>query len=190
MLYQKQIMADKENASFTQQGLKPIYQINSEAKILIIGQAPGKKVQDTGILFNDKSGERLRKWLGVDSETFYDGHNFAIIPMDFYYPGKAKSGDKPPRKTIAEKWHPKLIAQLQQLQLIILIGNYAQHFYLNLNPSDKLTTTVKNYKTYLPKYFPIVHPSPRNNIWLKNNPWFETEIIPDLQKRVQKILNR
>lgn len=104
--------------------------------------------------------------------------------MDFYYPGKAKSGDKPPRGSIAKKWHPKLIASMPNLQLIVLIGSYAQKYYLHLARTEKITDVVKNYKSYLPKYFPIIHPSPRNNIWLNRNPWFEKEVVPRLQAKV------
>ncbi|MFL2090192.1 uracil-DNA glycosylase family protein [Leuconostoc mesenteroides] len=178
------IKADKDNLTYTEKGLNPVFYTPQSAKILIIGQAPGKKVQETEIMWNDASGDRLREWLDVDRKQFYDSGNFGFISMDFYYPGKAKSGDKPPRGSIAKKWHPKLIASMPNLQLIFLIGSYAQKYYLHLARTEKITDVVKNYKSYLPKYFPIIHPSPRNNIWLNRNPWFEKEVVPRLQAKV------
>lgn len=177
-----------ENKEYTAQGWNPIYSVNPEAEILIIGQAPGKRVQDTEVMWNDKSGDRLRDWMGISRDTFYHSHKIAVIPMDFYYPGRGKSGDLPPRKGVADNWHPRLLELMPNIKLTILIGNYSQKYYL---PEDKkLTTTaiVKNYQKYLPKYFPIVHPSPRNNIWLAKNPWFETDVVPELQKIVQQSL--
>ncbi|GAP00237.1 uracil-DNA glycosylase family protein [Fructobacillus ficulneus] len=183
-----EIKADPANAEYTQRGWNPIYAAPKTAKILIVGQAPGLKVQESGIMWNDASGDRLREWLGVSKETFYDSGLFAVIPMDFYYPGKAKSGDKPPRLGVAEKWHPRLLALMPNIQLTILVGAYAQHYYLHLAKSVTLTETVKNFERYWPKYLPIVHPSPRNNIWLKKNSWFEAEVVPNLQRRVREIL--
>ncbi|EJE99836.1 uracil-DNA glycosylase family protein [Liquorilactobacillus mali] len=182
------IVQDEQNKSYTTAGLYPIFSVPKSARILIIGQAPGKRVQDTGIMWNDASGDRLREWLGVDRSIFYDSGKIAVIPMDFYYPGKAKSGDKPPRRGIAEKWHPKLRAQMPNIQLTILIGAYAQRYYLNLAPKTTITSTVQNFAEYLPEFFPIVHPSPRNNIWLKKNPWFLIDVIPKLQKQIAEII--
>ena len=182
------IKADSQNQSYTQKGIDPLYFVSSEAKILIIGQAPGQKAQDSHIVWNDKSGDRLRAWLNISREDFYNNDKIAIMPMDFYFPGKGKSGDLPPRKGFAAKWHPKLLAAMPKLELIILVGAYANKYYLNLKSSDKLTDVVHNYQTYLPKYFPLVHPSPRNQIWLAKNPWFETEVIPKLQTLVQQLL--
>ncbi|CAK8054253.1 uracil-DNA glycosylase family protein [Eupransor demetentiae] len=187
LILQDEIEADPMNAEFTKEGLKPIYWVDPRAKILIVGQAPGRKVQETGIMWNDASGDRLREWLGVDHDTFYNSGLFAVLPMDCYYPGKAKSGDKPPRKEFAEKWHPKLMAKMPNIQLIILIGSYAQRYYLHLAPKVRTTDVIKDFRHYLPKYLPIVHPSPRNNIWLKRNPWFEKEVIPRLQAEVKDI---
>lgn len=184
----EEIMADPENAAFTQKGWQPIFSAPATAKIVIIGQAPSRKVQDSGIMWHDASGDRLREWLGVDETTFYDSGLFGVIPMDFYFPGKGKSGDKPPRTGIAEKWHPRLLAQMPDVELMILIGAYAQRYYLDLSPKDTITATVKNYAHYLPRYFPIVHPSPRNNIWLKKNPWFLQDVVPALQTTVHNIL--
>ncbi|MBS9338084.1 uracil-DNA glycosylase family protein [Fructobacillus sp. M2-14] len=183
-----EIKADPINADYTKKGLDPIFVAPKTAKIVIIGQAPGLKVQETGIMFNDASGDRLREWLGISKEEFYDSGDIGIIPMDFYYPGKAKSGDKPPRKGIAEKWHTKLLAQMPNRQLTILVGSYSQRYYLGLKSSVTMTETIKNWKEYWPQYFPIVHPSPRNNIWLSKNPWFEKDVLPELQKRVREIL--
>lgn len=184
-----EIKADPANAAYTKAGWDPIFSAPAAAKVLIIGQAPGLKVQETGIMWNDASGDRLRDWLGVSKQTFYESGQIAVIPMDFYYPGKAKSGDKPPRKGIAEKWHPRLLAAMPDIQLTILVGSYAQKYYLDLPKSVTLTATVKDFDRFWPKYLPIVHPSPRNNIWLKKNPWFEEEIVPDLRKRVAQLLS-
>ncbi|CAK1223488.1 Uracil-DNA glycosylase (Udg4) [Fructobacillus fructosus] len=183
-----EIKADPMNKSYTEKGWDPIFNAPKTAKIVIIGQAPGLKVQNSGIMWNDESGDRLREWLGVSKEEFYDSGDIGVIPMDFYYPGKAKSGDMPPRKGIAEKWHPALLKQMADRQLTILVGSYAQHYYLHLKSSAKITDTIRNYEEYWPKYFPIVHPSPRNNIWLARNPWYEKDVVPALQKRVRDIL--
>lgn len=184
-----EIEQDPANKQFTQLGLKPIYNAPTNARIVIIGQAPGLRVQNTGIMWNDASGDRLREWLGVDKDVFYNSGMIGVIPMDFYYPGKSKSGDLPPRKGIADKWHPRLLNQMADVKLIILVGSYSQKYYLNLRGSDKITDVIKNYQNYLPNYFPIVHPSPRNNIWLKKNRWFEKEVVPNLKKIVAKILS-
>ncbi|MBS9334629.1 uracil-DNA glycosylase family protein [Fructobacillus sp. M1-13] len=184
----EEIKADPMNQSLTKQGLDPIYAAPKTAKIIIIGQAPGRKVQETGIMFNDASGDRLREWMGISKDEFYRSGDIGVVPMDFYYPGKAKSGDKAPRKGIADKWHPRLLEQMPDRQLIILVGSYAQKKYLDLPSSAKITDTIRNFEDYLPEYFPIVHPSPRNNIWLSRNPWYERDVIPALQKRVKEIL--
>ncbi len=188
-IYQE-IMEDSQNVAYTNKGWEPIFSVNKAARILIVGQAPGKKVQETGIMWNDASGDRLREWMGIDRDIFYESGEIAVIPMDFYYPGKAKSGDMPPRKGVAEKWHTRLLAQMPNLQLTILIGAYAQKYYLHLTAKDKITDIVANYQAYLPQYFPIVHPSPRNNIWLKRNAWFEEDVVPNLKLNVSRILNQ
>ncbi|NJB82843.1 uracil-DNA glycosylase family protein [Wenyingzhuangia aestuarii] len=157
-------------------GVNPVLTAHPKSKIAIIGQAPGIIVHNTSIPWNDKSGERLRSWLNVDEATFYNKEIFAIIPMGFCYPGKGKTGDLPPRKECAPQWHPSLFDQLKELELIILIGSYAQNYYLETTKRT-LTDTVKNYHEYLPKFLVLPHPSPRNNIWLKKNPWFEKEIV-------------
>ncbi|MGT2666114.1 uracil-DNA glycosylase family protein [Streptococcus rifensis] len=182
------IMADPANQEFTKAGIEPLFAAPETAKILIIGQAPGLKTQEAGLYFKDRSGDRLRDWLGMDEATFYDSGLISVLAMDFYFPGTGKSGDLPPRPDFAPQWHPKLMALMPQIELVILIGTYAQHYYLKQKKSTTVTQTVRNYQTYLPKYFPLVHPSPRNQIWMAKNPWFEAEVLPDLKKRVATIL--
>ena len=183
------IMRDAQNQSFTERGIEPLFAAPTGARINIVGQAPGVKAEQTRLYWNDQSGDRLREWLGVDRETFYHSGLFAVIPMDFYYPGKGKSGDLPPRKGFAEKWHPQILADLPNIELTILIGQYAQKYYLPQNKRN-VTETVKNYREYLPHFLPLVHPSPRNQLWLAKNPWFTQEVIPELQQRVKRILSR
>ena len=183
------IMADPQNRTFTERGIEPLFAAPTSARINIVGQAPGVKAEQTRLYWNDKSGDRLREWLGVDRETFYRSDLFAVIPMDFYYPGKGKSGDLPPRKGFAEKWHPQILADLPNIELTILIGQYAQKYYLPENTLN-VTETVQNYAKFLPHFLPLVHPSPRNQIWLAKNPWFEQEVVPTLQQRVKTILAR
>ncbi|MGT2950036.1 uracil-DNA glycosylase [Streptococcus cuniculi] len=184
------IIADPANQAYTEQGIQPLFQAGSGAKIVIIGQAPGLKAQEKARLFADPSGDNLRAWLGVDTETFYDANQLAILPMDFYYPGKGKSGDLPPRKGFAQRWHSQLLANLPQLELTLLIGQYAQEYYLKDRRKRTLTETVQAYEEYLPQYLPLVHPSPRNNIWQAKNPWFRTNLVPKLQEKVSQILDK
>ena len=181
-------MVDEQNATYTQQGIKPLFTVPKTARINIVGQAPGIRAQESGLYWNDPSGDNLRKWLGVDREIFYDSGLFAVVPMDYYFPGTGKSGDLPPRKGFAEKWHKRTLAFAPNIELHILVGFYAQRYYLQQKSSVTLTETVKHYQTYLPQFFPLVHPSPRNNLWQARNPWFAKEVIPDLQKRVKEIL--
>ena len=176
----EEIVNDSMNQNYTAQGIEPLYAVSEEAQLLIVGQAPGQKAQDSHRLFNDASGERLREWLGVTATQFYDAKQIAIMPMDFYFPGKGKSGDLPPRKGFAEKYHPLLLSLMPQIRTTILIGSYAQHFYLHTNESS--TEIIRNFRDYLPRYFPLVHPSPRNNIWLARNPWFSQEVLPELKR--------
>ncbi|MGT2741750.1 uracil-DNA glycosylase family protein [Streptococcus plurextorum] len=182
------IIKDPSNQVFTNQGITPLFQVSSTARILIIGQAPGWKTQEKGRLFDDASGDNLRHWLGVDRQTFYESGLFAILPMDFYYPGKGKSGDLPPRKDFAQKWHPDILALMPKAELLILIGSYAQQYYLKQQSRTTVTDTVKHYKDFLPHYFPLVHPSPRNNIWQAKNPWFKEELLPELKERISAII--
>ena len=186
----QEIMADSDNRKFTDEGIEPLFSAPSTAKILIIGQAPGIKAQESKIFFNDKSGVKLREWMGIDDEIFYKSGLIGVVPMDFYYPGKGKSGDLPPRKNFAKKWHSKVLELMPNLELIILVGKYAQDYYLGNEKQQNLTETVFNYKQYLPRYFPIVHPSPLNFRWHSKNPWFIKEVVPELQKRVKEILQK
>lgn len=184
----KEIEADKDNQQFKELNYKPILMVSEEAKILIVGQAPGIKTQLKGVVFDDASGDRLREWLDVSKDFFYNSKQIAVLPLDFYFPGKAKLGDKLPRKDFADKWHPKLLELMPNIELIILSGKGAQEYYLKKAMKNNSTETIKAYKEYLPTYFPIVHPSPLNNIWLKKNPWFYTT-IEELRKLVHKILD-
>ena len=178
----KQIIKDPENAAYLKQGWEPVYTAHPEAKILLIGQAPGIRAQESGVPWNDLSGENLRAWLGVDRDTFYDETKFALVPMDFYFPGSKERGDLPPRPGFAAKWHPPILGAMPNIELTILIGQYAQKRYLGDRLEQNLTETVKHFETYLPEYLPLVHPSPRNNIWQKKNPWFESNVLPVLQR--------
>lgn len=168
---------------------RPILQAHHQSRLLIVGQAPGIRVHNTGIPWNDPSGDRLRHWLHLDKKTFYDVNQIAIIPMGFCYPGTSASGDLPPRKECATTWLTKLLANLPNIQLTLLIGQYAQQYYLNKRVKTNLTKTVAAFADYLPTYFPLPHPSPRNNIWLKRNPWFEDIILPVLRKACFTILS-
>lgn len=171
-------------------GTNPILAAHPESKVVIIGQAPGVIVHRTSIPWDDKSGERLRQWLSVDKSTFYDPKKIALIPMGFCYPGKGKTGDLPPRPECAPTWHDLLFSKMNKSKLIILIGAYAQAYYLKESKRKTLTETVKNYSDYLPEYFVLPHPSPRNNIWMKKNPWFEMDLLPQLKESVDNALNR
>lgn len=175
-------------ANFLPNRPRPIVQFSSKSKLLIIAQAPGQKTHDKGIPFDDLSGENLRTWLGVSREQFYNPELFAIMPMGFCFPGKGKSGDLPPRKECAPQWHNKIMEQMKNLELIILVGKYAQEYYLKNNPYKNLTETVISYQEFLPKYFPLVHPSPLNFRWHGKNKWFLESITPELKKMVATIL--
>jgi len=169
-------------------GPRPIISVHPKSKVIIIGQAPGSVVHRTGIPWNDKSGENLRDWMGVDKETFYNPEKFGIIPMGFCYPGIGKTGDLPPRKECAPKWHQPLLHEMPEIRLMILIGKYAQDYYLGKNSFKTLTENVKNYKQFLPEYIVLPHPSPRNNIWMKKNECFKAEVIPELKLILKEVL--
>ncbi|MEZ8722326.1 uracil-DNA glycosylase family protein [Vibrio pomeroyi] len=169
-------------------GANPVIQAHPNARLLIIGQAPGIKVHESSIPWNDASGERLREWLGIDSDTFYDEQKVAIVPMGFCYPGKGKSGDLPPRPECAELWHQKVLQSLPNIQMTLLIGQYAQNYYLKERTTKTLTETVKNWQAWAPEFLPLPHPSPRNNIWLKKNPWFENDVIPYIRQHISEHL--
>ena len=185
----EELKADERNAEYTRRGIPPIFQLNKDAKILIIGQAPGRKVEESKIPFDDKSGEKLISWMGIDRKTFYSD-KIAILPMDFYYPGKGKTGDLPPRKFIAEEYHNEILDELADIEMTLLIGKYSMDYYLKGKMKRNLTETVRSYEEYLPKYFPIVHPSPLNFRWQAKNPWFTEEVVPVLAERVAKILGQ
>ena len=169
-------------------GPRPVLQAHSSARLCIVGQAPGRKVHETGIPWNDLSGDRLRHWLGLTPEQFYDPSKVAVVPIAFCYPGKAASGDKAPHPECAPRWHGKLNSQLSNVSLTLLIGQYAQAYYLGRRRKATLRDTVLAWKEYLPTgYLPLVHPSPRNQPWLVKNPWFEGTLIYELRKVVQNL---
>ncbi len=163
------------------EGPRPIVQVGSNARINVIGQAPGRRVHESGIAWHDPSGDRLRSWLGLSIDQFYDSDTLAILPMGFCFPGTSTSGDKPPRPECAPTWHPKLLDQLPARRLDIIIGTYAQRRYIVDRPKT-LTETVAKWRDYLPSQVVLPHPSPRNNWWLKKNPWFEKETIPAVRE--------
>lgn len=184
----QKIIADQSNEGYTARGIEPLFKASRDARIALVGQAPGRKAEESGLYWNDLSGDRLRDWLGISREVFYESDLIAQMPMDFYYPGKGKSGDLPPRKEFAEKWHPMLLAEMPNMEMVILIGDYAQRYYLKDRRKKNLTETVRNFSSYLPEYFPLVHPSPINVGWFKRNPWFERDVIPVLSEMVGKYL--
>ena len=163
---------------------RPVLQVSRHARLLIIGQAPGIRVQQSGVPWDDASGNRLREWLQVSPHTFYESGLIGIIPMGFCFPGSGSSGDAPPRPECAPLWHSRILAQLPEVKLTMLIGTYAQNYYLQNQRTTSLTETVKQYSNILPAYFPLPHPSPRNRFWMSKNPWFETEVIPQLRLQV------
>ena len=169
-------------------GPRPVLQVHPQAKILIAGQAPGRRVHESGIPFDDPSGDRLREWLGVTREVFYDETKIAILPMGFCYPGTGKSGDLPPRPECAETWRQRLLESLLQIKLTLVIGQYAQNWHLT-HKHGNLTDTVRAWQEYGPNIIPLPHPSPRNNIWLKKNPWFSESLLPSLKDLTQEALN-
>ncbi len=166
----------------------PVLRASASARLLIVGQAPGRRVNETGIPWNDPSGDTLREWLQMTREQFYDERIIAIIPTGFCYPGTGKNGDLPPRPECAPLWHPPLLAALPNIKLTLLIGSYAQAYYLKERRQATLTETVANYAEYLPRFLPLPHPSPRNRMWLRRNPWFAEEVLPLLRKNVREAL--
>ena len=168
-------------------GARPVLQFHPKAKVLIAGQAPGRKVHESGVPFDDASGNRLREWLGVSREQFYDPRQVAILPMGFCFPGTGKSGDLPPRPECAPAWRQQLLQRLEQLELTLVIGKYAQVYHLE-NPNSTVTELVQSWRSHWPKVVPLPHPSPRNNLWLRRNPWFETDLLPVLRERVAEVL--
>lgn len=170
-------------------GPRPVLRASASARVLIVGQAPGTKVHASGVPWDDASGKRLREWLQMTPEDFYDAQRIAIVPMGFCYPGKTRSGDAPPRPECRATWHPRLIPMLQGVRLTLLIGQYAQAYFLGKRRKASLTETVAAHAEYLPKFFPLPHPSPRNIGWFKANPWFERDAVPALREHLRKSLN-
>ena len=174
-------------------GPRPVLQLHPSARILIAGQAPGRKVHESGVPFDDASGDRLRAWLGVSRDTFYDARQIAILPMGFCFPGTGKSGDLPPRPECALAWRAQLLSHLKHLELTVVIGQYALEHHLPGTggaAGRSVTQTVQGWRSHGPQTMPLPHPSPRNNIWLKRNPWFEVDLLPVLRSRVAKVLAR
>jgi len=166
----------------------PILRVSATARLLIVGQAPGIRVHNTGIPWNDPSGDRLRLWLQLSRQEFYDESRIAIVPTGLCYPGKGESGDLPPRPECAPLWHPRLRAAMPKIELTLLIGSYAQAYYLSSHRKESMQETVRAWKDYLPEFIPLPHPSPRNIRWFKMNPWFDDEVVPAMRKRVKALL--
>ncbi|WP_432261001.1 uracil-DNA glycosylase family protein [Cupriavidus sp. TMH.W2] len=184
----KEVRACRVCAPHLPLGPRPIVRVGAGARILIVGQAPGTRVHETGIPWNDASGDRLRQWLGVDAATFLDASQFAIIPMGFCYPGRGKRGDNPPRPECAPLWLDRLLAELPSIALTLLVGQYAQRHFLGARRKPTLTETVRAWQDYAPDFIPLPHPSPRNQPWFKQHPWFEGEVLPMLRERVGVLL--
>lgn len=183
----RQVRACQICADVLPRGPRPVIQLSESSKILVVGQAPGRRVHETGLPFNDPSGDRLRDWMGITRETFYDEQKLAILPMGFCYPGTGKSGDLAPRPECAPAWREALLARLKKIELTLVIGQYAHAWHL---PDCRKTVTenVRHWRQYWPELVPMPHPSPRNNLWLRRNPWFESEVVPALRERVAEIL--
>lgn len=167
---------------------RPVLSVSSSARLLIIGQAPGQRVQQSGIPWSDASGKQLRAWLQLSEQQFYDASHIAIVPMGFCYPGKGRSGDLPPRPECAPLWHARLLQSMPDIRMTLLIGSYAQAYYLAKKAKPTLTATVANHAEYLPEFFPLPHPSPRNRFWQSSNPWFEKDVLPVLRDKVHLAL--
>ncbi|HEV2230527.1 MAG TPA: uracil-DNA glycosylase family protein [Steroidobacteraceae bacterium] len=171
-------------------GPRPLLQVGAGARILIVGQAPGRRAHASGIPWGDPSGERLRAWMGISTELFYDASSVAIIPMGYCYPGRDRHGDRPPRRECAELWLAHLLAELPRVELTLLVGSHAQHHFLAGRSKRSLTVTVRAWREYAPRYLPLPHPSPRNQPWLARNVWFEQELLPTLRERVAALTSR
>lgn len=183
-----EIIADPLNAPMRERGYPPLFVADPHARIVIIGQAPGLHTQLRGRPWDDASGVTLRRWLGVTEDEFRDPERFAVLPMDFFFPGKGTHGDLPPRRGFAERWHPRLLALMPEIELTLLVGAYAQRHVLGKAAKRNLTETVRHFRDYLPDAFPLVHPSPLNFRWQAKHPWFESEVVPALQERVREAL--
>ncbi|MBN8757393.1 MULTISPECIES: uracil-DNA glycosylase family protein [Variovorax] len=169
-------------------GPRPVVQASAGARLLLVGQAPSLTVHKTGVPWDDRSGEQLRRWLGVDRAVFYDPARIALMPMGYCYPGRGKSGDLPPRRECAALWHDKLLAQMPRIELTLLIGQYAQRHFLGKAARANVTETVEAFADYAPRFIPLPHPSPRNTGWFKHHPWFESDVLPVLRERVRLAL--
>ena len=184
------LICDPTNKTLREEGRNPVYTAGPAARIAVIGQAPGRRAQASGVPWDDASGANLMQWLGVSEAQFRDPDIFALLPMDFYYPGPGRSGsgDAPPRRGFAARWHPPLFALMPEIRLTLLIGRYAQHAYLPIASAESLTETVRRYRQFLPEKFPLVHPSPLNFRWHARNPWFLTDVVEDLRRHVGALL--
>jgi uracil-DNA glycosylase len=169
-------------------GPRPVVQASASARLLIVGQAPSMTVHQTGVPWDDKSGDQLRRWLGVERDTFYDATRIALVPMGYCYPGRGSSGDLPPRKECAPLWQDRLLAQMPHVELTLLVGQYAQRHLLGSKARGGVTDTVEAFAEYAPRFIPLPHPSPRNTGWFKHHPWFESEVLPVLRERVRHAL--
>ena len=169
-------------------GPRPIVQVGRKARVLIVGQAPGSKVHGSGVPWRDESGDRLRAWMGIGEETFYDDGRVAIVPMGFCYPGAGASGDLPPRPECAPLWHERLLSHLPERRLTLLVGFHAQAYYLTGRGRTSLTETVRDFPRYMPRFFPLPHPSWRSTIWMRKNPWFHTEALPALRGAIAEAM--
>jgi len=170
-------------------GVRPVVQLHAQARILVVSQAPGRRVHGTGVPFADASGDRLRHWMGITREVFYDPERTAILPMGFCYPGSGGSGDLRPRPECAPAWRERLLEHLRHLEVTLVLGRYALGYHLADTPLP-LTETVRRWRTYWPSVIPLPHPSPRNNLWMRRNPWFEAELLPSLRERISEVLSR
>lgn len=180
----REIAGCRHCAAHLPHGVRPVASFSPTARLLIIGQAPGSKVHESGIPWDDKSGDRLREWTGLTKEQMYDRGRVALVPMGFCYPGKASGGDKPPRPECAPKWHDSILDMLPEDRLTLLVGSYAQARYLPTVRKLSMTERVRNFRDYLPQFFPLPHPAWRSTIWMRKNPWFETEVLPTLRDRI------
>jgi uracil-DNA glycosylase len=183
-----EIQADPENLEFQKLGWKPLFWVSPTSRIILISQAPGSLAQSKNLAWRDQSGKLLRSWLGLSEDEFYNPALTAVIPMDFYFPGKSKQGDLPPRQNFAPKWHPKILELLPNRHLKILIGSYAQKYYLNPRSYPTLTQNVSRFQKFLPNCFPLPHPSGRNGAWFAQNPWFATDVLPSLKEQVRELV--
>ena len=169
-------------------GPRPILAAAPSSRVLVVGQAPGARVHASGVPWQDASGDRLREWMGIDAETFYDARRVALVPMGFCYPGKQGAGDAPPRPECAHAWHARLLEKLEHVELTLLIGAHAQAYYLGAERGATLTETVRRWKTFGAARLPLPHPSPRNTVWMHRNPWFADEVLPTLRRRCRALL--